>query len=208
MELQKLYNVKFKSGTYENESACCNFLVSISDFLMDKNIEDLWKVIFFALLCDGSTDHSIIEQEVVYVAYCNPKTFELCLKYFHLASPKDSQDTPGLKRCTFDAFKEHKVGDLIPKMVFWSSDGASVNSRKHFGLIWLIQEEFPWVPFIWCFSHCLELARKDSLKSFIGPMDESLLHLFYLYKNSSKKVRELKNLYQILKEQFETWQWY
>ena len=36
-------------------------------------------------------------------------------------------------------------------------------------------------------------------------MDESLLHLFYLYKNSSKKVRELKNLYQILKEQFETY---
>ena len=36
-------------------------------------------------------------------------------------------------------------------------------------------------------------------------MDESLLHLFYLYKNPSKKVRELKNLYQILKEQFETY---
>ena len=35
-------------------------------------------------------------------------------------------------------------------------------------------------------------------------MDESLLHLFYLYKDLSKKVRELKNLYQILKEQFET----
>ena len=36
-------------------------------------------------------------------------------------------------------------------------------------------------------------------------MDESLLHLFYLYKNSSKKVQELKNLYQILKKQFETY---
>ena len=36
-------------------------------------------------------------------------------------------------------------------------------------------------------------------------MDESLLHLFYLYKNSSKKVQELKNLYPILKEQFETY---
>ena len=29
--------------------------------------------------------------------------------------------------------------------------------------------------------------------------------LFYLYKNSSKKVQELKNLYQILKEQYETY---
>ena len=121
-----------------------------------------------------------------------------------MVSPKDSQDAPGLKQCIFDTFKEHKVGDLIPKIVFLLSDGASVNGGKHSGLIQLIQEEFPWVSFIWCFSHCLELALKDSLKSFIDPVDESLLHLFYLYKDLSKKVRELKNLYQILKEQFET----
>ena len=115
---------------------------------MDKNIiEDLWKVNFFALLCDGSTNHSITVQEVGYVAYCNPKTFEPCLNYFHLASLKNSQDSPGLKQCICDAFKEHKVGDLIPKIVFLSSDGASVNSEKHSGLIRLIQEEFPWVFF-------------------------------------------------------------
>ena len=89
--------------------------------------------------------------------------------------------------------------------MFLSSDGASVNSGKHFGLIRLIQEGFSCVSFLWCFSHCLELALKDSLKSFIDPVDESLLHLFYLYKNSSKKVQELNNLYQILKEQFETY---
>ena len=57
------------------------------------------------------------------------------LKYFHLASPKDSQDAPGLKQCIFDAFKEHKVGGLIPKIMFLSSDEASVNSGKHSGLI-------------------------------------------------------------------------
>ena len=61
------------------------------------------------------------------------------LKYFHLASPKDSQDAPGLKQCIFDTFKEHKVVDLIPKIVFLSSDGASVNSGKHSGLIQLFK---------------------------------------------------------------------
>ena len=93
------------------------------------------KLIFFSLLCDGSTDHSITEQEVVYIAYCNPKTFELCLKYFYLASPKDSQDAQGLKQCIFDALKKHKVGDMIPKIMFLSSDGALVNSGKYSGLI-------------------------------------------------------------------------
>ena len=47
IELQKLHDVKFKSGAYNNESACCHFIVSISDFLIDKNIiEDLWIIIF------------------------------------------------------------------------------------------------------------------------------------------------------------------
>ena len=60
--------------------------------------------------------------------------------------------------------------------------------------------------YIWCFGHCLDLPWKTSWKaSFIDPEDESLLHMFYLYKNSSKNVRELENLYQILKEQFETY---
>ena len=35
-ELQKLQDVKFKSGAYENESACHDFIVSISDLFMDK----------------------------------------------------------------------------------------------------------------------------------------------------------------------------
>ena len=98
-----------------------------------------------------------------------------------------------------------QTGDPIPKIVFLLSDEASVNSGKHSGLIRLIQEEFPWVSFIWCFSIRFELALRDSLKSFIDPVDESLLPLFYLYKNSSKKVWELKNLYHILKEQFQAY---
>ena len=44
---------------------------------------------------------------------------------------------------------------------------------------------------------------KDALKDFIDPVDESLRYLFYMYKKSSKKVQELKNQHNLLKEQFE-----
>ena len=44
---------------------------------------------------------------------------------------------------------------------------------------------------------------KDALKDFIDPVDESVCHLFYMYKKLSKKVRELKNLHILLKEHFE-----
>ena len=49
----------------------------------------------------------------------------------------------------------------------------------------------------------MELALKDAVKDFIDPVDESLRHLFYMYKKLLKKVRELKNLHNLLKEHFE-----
>ena len=51
-------------------------------------------------------------------------------------------------------------------------------------------------------SHRLELALKDSLNDFIKPLDDSLRHLYYLYKNSSKNIRKLKALYKVFEETY------
>ena len=56
---------------------------------------------------------------------------------------------------------------------------------------------------MWCFSHQLQQALKDSLKDYISSIDESLLHLFNLYKNLLKKHKELKNLDQLMEDEFE-----
>ena len=125
------------------------------------------------------------------------------MKFFEFVAPTDSQDAPGLKNAIFATFHKHSLESVLSKIVFLSSDGASVNSSKDSGLIRLLQEDFPWISFIWCFSHRLELALKDALKEFIKPVDTSLMHLFYLYKKSSKKHQELKNFYHLLEGQFE-----
>ena len=70
-------------------------------------------------------------------------------------------------------------------------------------MISLLCKDREWVTFICCFSHLLELALKDGLKVYTLSVDESLMHLFYLFKKSSKKHREFKNLCQLLKGQFE-----
>ena len=88
-------------------------------------------------------------------------------------------------------------------MVFLGSDGVSVNSGKNSGLIKLFQEELPSLSFIWCFSHRLELALKDALNDCMEPVETSLMNLFCLYKQSYKKHRELKNLYELLQGKFE-----
>ena len=99
-------------------------------------------------------------------------------------------------------FKKHFLESALKKIVFLSSD-ASVNCGKNSGLIRLFKEDYPWMCFVWCFSHRLELALKDALKDFMEPVDTTLRHLYYLHTKSSKKHRELKNLYVILEGQFE-----
>ena len=92
------------------------------------------------------------------------------------------------------------MGYLLQRTVFLASDGASVNTGVKNGLISLIREETPWVGFVWCFAHRLELALKDALKEWIEPITVCLQNLYYLYEKLSKKLRELKNLHIILKD--------
>ena len=188
--LEKLHGAKF-TGAYENENACKNFIFGISEYLFEENVKKkLHLVNFIAILCDGSTDNSVIEQEVLYVIFTDPETFKPTMKFFEFVAPTDSQDPPGLKNAIFATFHKHSLESVLSKIVFLSSDGASVNSGKDSGQIrtitrllhsGLLQEDFPWISFIWCFSHQLGLALKDALKEFIEPVDTSLMHLFYLY---------------------------
>ena len=88
------------------------------------------------------------------------------------------------------------------KITFLLSDGANVNFGKESGLIAVLQEKRLWVVFIWCFSHRLELALKDALKQEFDPINETLKNMYYLYETSRKKLRELKKLYQLLKDEY------
>ena len=56
---------------------------------------------FIAILCDGSTDSSIIEQEVLYVIFTDPETSKLTMNFFEVVAPADRQDAPGLKKRYF-----------------------------------------------------------------------------------------------------------
>ena len=61
VELEKLHGVKFQSGLYENESGCKDFIKSIAEYFFKQDIySKLVSVNFIVVLCDGTTDASII----------------------------------------------------------------------------------------------------------------------------------------------------
>ena len=149
----------------------------------------LVRVNFIAILCDTTTNVSIIEQEVVYVFSVNPDSMQPTLELFGLDS---SQDATGIYDAMNENFQKQNLSSSIQNIIFLSSDGTSVNSGHNSGLISLLCKDWEWVTFICCFSHLLELALKDGLKVYTVSVDESLMHLFYLFKKSSKKHREFK----------------
>ena len=158
VEIEKLHGVNF-TGLYENRTACKTFIFGISEYLFEEIVKKKLEFVnFTAVPCDGWTDNSVTEQEVLYIIFVDPETFKPTLKFLEVITPSDGQDAPGLKDSITATFKKHWLESVLEKMVFLGSDGALVNSGKNSGLIKLFQEELPRLSFIWCFSHRLELA--------------------------------------------------
>ena len=71
LKLEEKHKVDVK-GAYRNEKACGEFIECIGDDLKCQLNVDLAKAKFFSVLCDGSTDSAVIEEEVIYLLYFDP----------------------------------------------------------------------------------------------------------------------------------------
>ena len=148
LEIEQMHGIEY-SEAYLNENACKNIFFGITKYFFEEKIKNkLVLANFLAVLYDGSTDKSITEQEVVYIIFTDPETHLLVLKFFHIIVPSINQDTPGLKQAITDSFKENSLESALEKIVFLSSDRASVQCGKNSGFIKSFQEDYPWILFI------------------------------------------------------------
>ena len=179
IELDALHGVTFlPNNTYANETACRDFINFSSDAIFKTDLQDkLKRANFISILCDGPTDSAIIEKECIYVLHVDPDTFSPTLSLLSLKSPT-SQDAEGILQAIKSALEEKGLDELWEKLVFLCTDGASMNSGLKSGLIKQIKDEIPWVGFMWCLSHRLELALKDALSNWMNQINECLTNLF------------------------------
>ena len=78
------------------------------------------------------------------------------------------------------------------KLTGFGCDGANVSIGNR-GLKGRLHETAPWVQFVRCLDHRLELSLRDALKNTLfTAVDEMLMHVYYLYEKSPKKCRELE----------------
>ena len=214
-----LNNEKFHGvdigNSYMTDVKPGEFIDFIAANLKSKLCKDLATANLFSVLCDGSTDSAVIEEEIIYVSYFDPNPpgkDEVAVKTEFLdIQPLTSQSANGVHKAIVDSiedlniindkhgFAEEKYFSETSKckrIVGFTSDGVSVNRGENASVKTLLRETSPWVVFTWCIAHRLELAVKDSLSNERGfkEIDEMLLRLCYLYHKAPKKLRQLREL--------------
>ena len=199
-----LLDLQFKNGvqafnSYKNDRAAAQFVDVIADELKDNLIKLLTNARYISLLTDGSTDSSTIEEELIYVLFLDqdgrPK-----VKFLSVEEPEHAS-AEGLKEAIGLAFSRIDFSDFHLKLHGFNVDGASVNMGVSKGLAALLCQQSPWLTTVHCFNHRFELAIKDAFKgTFFDEIDTFLTKLFYLYKKSSKRLRELRRFAEIFEQ--------
>ena len=187
---------------------------SFCHYIAETRREDLAnclsKAKFFSLLMDGSTDVGNVDDEVFLVLWCDvdgkDEKVHTRMSFFAVARP-ESVTGSGLFDCMKCALARIGIAAINPEackfLVGMGTDGASANVAAA-GLKGLVEEQVPWVFWMWCLAHRIELAVKDALThTSFSLIDEMLMQLYYIYEKSPKKCRQLEevvtNLQQCLK---------
>lgn len=183
---------------YRNIPKCQEFASAIAEVQQLEMQNHLKQCKFAAVIVDGSTDSSSIENEMVYIQTClNGSTKTNFVRCCQIQRGNAIGIVEAIKKSVETLLP---WSDFVEKLVALGSDGASVMLGKHNGVIALLQSEQPSVIAVHCSGHRLELAFKDSLKKF--PLAEKistlLSGLYYMYRNSPLNRTNLKQAYHCL----------
>ena len=171
---------------YRNDGQCAVLTECIAEVSRDSLTNDLANARFFSCLNDGSTDASVVEQELVYVLFLKKGT--PTLKFLSIESVK-SGDAEGIKASIEEAFSIIGLTSFAEKLTGLNVDGASVNTGIHLRLGALLKQRSPWLQVIHCFNHRMELALKDAFSTAsFSKIDEILMKLHYLHQKSPKRL--------------------
>ena len=206
LELEEHHGIEI-GAPYRHSNACGSFIDFIGDAMAANLRQQLHDVKFFSVLWDGSTDVSAKEKETTFVMYLDkdscPNQVEVKTSFLGLRD-LDHANASGVKDTILDGFTKLGVDNFTTKLVGLGADGATVNRGDKQGVKALLQEEMPWLVFVWCMAHRLELALKESLRgTYFDVVDNMLLKMYYLYEKSPKKLRELKEIFDLVKESME-----
>ena len=192
-------------SNYLTDVACQRFIISIADVLKDDMRHTIQLSRFLSVLCDGSTDSSILEEEIVYLRFL--KNGLPVTQFAGIKNP-EKPDASGIFNaienviCTLIIDEDLKM--FYKKLVNANFDGASVMSGHKSGVQARLKEKQKGLIYTHCVAHRLELAVLDSIKfdTYLSEFDEGINNIFHFYYYSPVRRKELKDLAQLLNDEF------
>ncbi|KAI5062885.1 hypothetical protein GOP47_0021432 [Adiantum capillus-veneris] len=150
-------------SSYVSKDAAKEFGKAIRHVYLEKLKSDISKSPWYALQVDESTDLSTMQYMILYVTYIeNAGNGEICTKFIDLLRP-ESASTESL----FDALVSYlKLVDLpMQKLVGIATDGATVMTGQHTGLVTRLREKVPHLISFHYIAHRQALVAGDAFKT-------------------------------------------
>ena len=111
----------------------------IGKVTMDSLQKDLANAHYFCVLSNGSTDSSVIEEEIVYLLFL--KSGKPLLKLLS-TEPANNTNAEGIIECIKTAFERIGILDFQKRIMGLNVDDASVNTGVHNSVGVLMQADF------------------------------------------------------------------
>ena len=203
LKLKNMHGVDI-GQVYQTDRCCSTFIDYCGKEIKQQVNSDLAKAKFYSVLCDGSTDNSVKENEVIYALYFDPvprgsDSIEVKIAFLEMNYLND-QSASGLTAAIKSSFQSTGITETN-KLIGFTSDGASVNRGDKNSVETSLRKNSPWLVFIWCIAHRLELAIENALQGTIfDTIDEMIIRLFYLYQKAPKKLHQLRELHEMYKD--------
>ena len=202
--LQKLNGVEL-GETYLTRSACTEFIDHISSVMKDDLCVKLKECPFFSVMIDGSTDHGVIEEAIMYVRYLEKSTGRPVTVYLGIQEPKAGTGK-GYLEAVDSCFEKVINIDSVTwkqKITGLGTDGCAAMTGEKNGVVGLLRHDNKEFMGFWCGAHKLELAVVQCLEHYpeFVKVRDVLRSLYQEYHYSAKALRELKELAEALDDQ-------
>ena len=188
-------------ATYINDKMCKEFIVAMSEVVRADIESALQDAKYISIMSDGSTDISVIENEICYVHFAKQGRTSC---YFLGLIECESADAKGIYEALMKSliFSKLSKEEVLSKVVAFVGDGASVNTGHLNGVISLFRSRVSHsIIMVRCMSHRLELAFKEAMlkhSSLFKKVHDLLDQLFKFYHHSPKQTVCLKKAFAAL----------
>ena len=184
------------NATYTSERIIHEFIIHMSNQIEKDLLQQLVNSPCVSLMCDETTDISVLKQMVIYGKYLTDSgdTHTVFLRITDLFDGKaETIETALLQFC--DA-----SGISMQKVMGFGSDGAAVMIGRRSGVSTRLRAHNPFMINIHCVAHRLALAAAQSSESipYLKKFKNTIHSLYLFYHRSSVRMTGLHALQDVL----------